>query len=636
MTTGHRRDRCGSGRDSVPGVPGRNFRPRRDFLALTPLFYLLFKPPSDFRPKARKPLKRNSLLAISVAGILCATILAPSAAGAAKVTVSPGPTARNASVWTEISFRGVRAGKAGKIKVRGSRSGRHGHKRRAHSDGKGFSLLLRRALRTSEWVSVRSGLRIAGTRRGDYRFRVENIGGPRTKRTGNSKLAPAGPPRYRSRPDLVPPVLDVRRSTPSAGTDPLFVGSKSRGGAIYGPDGEPVWFRAMRSTDFRTQTYHGRPVLTWFESPTKGSGLKRASYTIANRAYKIIRRITPGNGYSADSHEFRLTPRGTAYITSYRPVRRDLRFIGLPRNGRVSDSVAQEIDLRTGRVIWEWHSLDHVPVRHSYANGPKFPGNPYDYFHINSIVDTPDGNVLISGRSTNAVYKVNRRTGRVIWTLGGKGSDFKLGPGALFSWQHDAQPLSGNRVSIFDNADSPVADSPWADQSRGIVLQLDNRKKTATLATEFTHPSKPLAPTQANVQPLESGNFLVGWGQVPLITEHTPDGTIVFDAMVRDTGSFYRAYRQPWSGRPKTRVDVATEALGAGATRVWASWNGDSSVRTWRVLAGPGSGALAPAGEFSRTGFETVMDVPTGAARIKVEGLNANGKVIGSSAVKSR
>jgi len=584
-------------------------------------------------------LKRKLTPAIVTALSLVAMVSSPAIASAksAKATVSPGPTARNASVWSEISFRGIPASKAGPITVRGGRSGNHSFSRRRHSDDRGFSLVMRRPFRKSERVKVSTRLAIPGARRGDYRFRVENIGGPRVKRTGNSPLFPAGPAQFRSRPDLLPPTLDVRRSLPGAGSDPIFVGAKSRGSAIYDPTGDPIWFRPGRSTDFRTQTYRGKPVLTWFESPTEGSGLNRNSYTIANQAYRVIKRFVPGNGYAADSHEFRLTPRNTAYITSYRSVRRDLRYLGLSRNGRVSDSIAQEIDLKTGRVIWEWHSLDHVPIRQSYANGPKVPGHPYDYFHINSIIDTPDGNVMISGRSANAIYKVSRSTGRVIWTLGGKTSDFELGPGALFSWQHDAQPLPGNRVSLFDNADSPVADAPWADQSRGLVLQLDNRAGTATVANEFTHPQKPIAPTQANVQSLASGNFLVGWGQIPWITEYSPDGEILFDATVRDTGSFYRAYRLPWSGRPNTSVDIHAEPIDSRSVRVWASWNGDTSVRTWRVQAGPSGDSLSAVGEFPRNGFETAMTAPTDQDFVKVQGLGADGRVIGgSAAVKVR
>ncbi|MGA7436474.1 MAG: arylsulfotransferase family protein [Solirubrobacterales bacterium] len=569
----------------------------------------------------------------SVAAMLLAAIAVAAPAISNAASANPGPASKHASKYSEISIRGVPASKAGKITVRGGRTGFHSYSRKRHSDNRGFSLVMKKAFAVSETVRVSSTLPIAGAKRGDYSFKVENLGGPRNKKYSNASLSDGGPAQFKSRPDLLPPTLNVRRNLDSAGQDPLLVGAKNRGTAIYENDGNPIWFRSGRSTDFRTGTYKGKPVLTWVEAPTAGSGLKRTSYTIANRAYKVIKRFTPGNAYAADSHEFRLTKRNTAFVTSYRTVKADLRHLGLSANGRVSDSIAQEVDLRSGRVIWEWHSLDHVPIKQSYAKGPKFPGQPYDYFHINSVIDTPDGNVMISGRSTNTVYKVSRHTGRVIWALGGKRSDYKLSKKAKFSWQHDAQPLSGNRVSLFDNSDSPVAAKPWANQSRGLILKLNNKKKTATVSDQFKNPLKPLSPTQANVQALSSGNYLVAFGQIPIISEFGPSGNMVYDATVDTSGGFYRAYRQSWVGLPKTAVDVATEPNG-DKTKLWASWNGDSRVVTWRVLAGPTEDNLSPVGEFPRTGFETTMNAATADSFVKVEGVNPGGKTIGSSAVK--
>lgn len=563
-----------------------------------------------------------------------ATLFGPASAVAkpSKSTVSPGPTARNASMFSEISFRGLPVSKAGKISVRGSRSGFHRFSRRRHSDNQGFSLVMKHPFRAAERVKVRTALTIPGAKRGDYGFKVENLGGPRVKRSGNNPLNDPGPAQFISRPDLRPAKLNIRRNLPGADREPLFIGAKSLGAAIYAADGEPIWFRSGRTTDFRAQELRGKPVLTWFEGPTAGSGLDRNRYTIANRAYKVINRFSPGNGYSADSHEFRLTDRGTAYVTTYRTVRRNLSYLGLSRNGRVSDSIAQEVDVKTGRVLWEWHSLDHVPMRQSYATGPKRPELPYDYFHINSIIDTPDGNVMISGRSTNTVYKVSKRTGRVIWNLGGKRSDYKIGPGATFSWQHDAQPLSGNRVSLFDNSDSPVAAKPWNPYSRGMVLQLDNRKKTATLEYELLHPDRPLAPTQANVQALSNGNYLVGWGQVPLISEYGPNGNMVFDARI-GTDSFYRAYRMPWQGRPSEPIATAIEAGGPGSVNLWVSWNGDSRVRKWRVLAGSNRNDLKPIDTLPKAGFETRIELANDSRFFKIEGLDEEGRVLGRSAL---
>lgn len=244
---------------------------------------------------------------------------------------------------------------------------------------------------------------------------------------------------FRTRPGLDPPSILIKRDTPRAANSKIFVGSKVSGNAIFSASGDLVFFRPGRTMDFRVQRYRGRPVLTWFQAPSPGTGLKRNTYMIADRSYRVIKRVFPGRGLSADSHEFRLTPRGTAFVTSYKSERRDLSVVGMGRNSPVSDSIAQEIDIRTGRVLWEWRSLDHVPIRDTYAEMLRRPGAPFDYFHINSITDAPDGNILITGRSTNAVYKVSRKTGRVIWTLGGKRSDFRMGDGVFFSSQHNAE-----------------------------------------------------------------------------------------------------------------------------------------------------------------------------------------------------
>ncbi len=573
---------------------------------------------------------------IAIALLLAATIAAALSAGSvrAAVAVVPGPTAKNASIWSEISFRGVKASRAGKITLRGGKSGRHGFRKKRHGDSRGFSLILKRPLQPSEWVRVSSRFRVFGAKRRSWSFRTENLRLPRGKKLKPVARPATGQDGFVTRPNLKPPVLEVKSTSGKASSRPLFVASKVAGSTIYDGEGEPVWFRPGIAMDLRRQNWRGKPVLTWIEVPTKGSGLKRTSYMIANSNYKLIRKFTPGNGYPADTHEFRLTPRGTAYITSYRTRIRDLRKVGQPKRGRVSDSIAQEIDLKTGRVIWEWHSLDHVPVGETYAEHPRRPGNPFDYFHINSVADTPDGNVIISGRSTNTVYKVSRRTGKVMWRLGGKRSTFRMGPDTGFSWQHDSQLFPGNRVTIYDNSDSPVTSSPWAEQSSGIILKLNNRKKTARLERRFVNPAKPLASTQGNLQTLADGNYLVGWGGAPLISEYTADGNMVFDGRFRGISSYYRAYRAPWHGRPHGRPALAAKLTSnPGQTRFWVSHNGDTDTRTWRVFAGPSKDSLSHVADRARDGFETATAAPTGETFIQVRGADAKGRPTGISRV---
>ena len=456
---------------------------------------------------------------------------------------------------------------------------------------------------------------------------------------GKSPIASAAevssqPGPYRTKPNFDPPRMVVKKKAPGTSNGKILIGSKEAGAGIYSTGGEPIWFRPGVIMDFRVQRYRGKPVLTWYQKATKGSGLKRSTYIIANRNFRIIKKVRPGNGLDPDSHEFRLTNRGTALVSAYRTRPGfNLSRYGLGTNAPVLESVAQEVDIRTGRVIWQWNSLNHVPVRDTYAERVRRPGAAFDYFHVNTVAEARDGNILISGRSTNAMYKVDRGNGRVIWTLGGRSSDFRMKQGAFFSSQHDTEQISKSRFSLFDNGGSPVA-TPLRDQSRGLVLDLNFKKKTARVHREFFNPAKPLATQQANMERLPNGNFLVGWGGVPLISEHTRNGKLLYDVEFEGINSFYRAYRQNWSGIPKGKVAMVAERVEPGTTRLWVSWNGDSRVRKWRVAAGNSKRSLKNIAIRKRDGFETAANVPSSATWFKVAGLDSKGRKIGSSAIR--
>ncbi len=424
----------------------------------------------------------------------------------------------------------------------------------------------------------------------------------------------------------------VKKRSSNASKGKILVGSKDSGAGIYGPDGEPIWFLPGRTMDFRVQRYQGKPVLTWYQAPTPGSGLKRPAYIIANRNYKVIKKVYPGNGLNPDSHEFRLTPRGTALVTAYRNRQYNLSSFGFSSDVPLSESIAQEVDVKTGRLLWQWNSLAHVPVRDTYAEKLRRPNSGFDYFHINTVTTTRDGNILISGRSTNAMYKINRKTGRVIWTLGGRSSDFKMGKGAFFSSQHDTEQIGSNLFSLFDNGASPVT-TALRKQSRGLVLKLNFKKMTASVKRQFFNPAKPLATQQANMERVGGSRFFIGWGGVPLISEHSSSGQLLFDAEMQGIGSFYRAYLQQWTGQPRGRVALVAQETAPDRTRLWASWNGDSQVRKWLVLAGGSPKSLKKVGYRKRDGFETVANVPNGSRYFRVVGFDSNNRKLGYSKV---
>jgi hypothetical protein len=450
---------------------------------------------------------------------------------------------------------------------------------------------------------------------------------PRTARAAPSAPAVVSFP---SRPDLEPPGVQV--TAPALGTAAGLVftatsaGPGSRGPLILDDRGEVVWFRPLAqrtAMDFRVQRFRGEPVLTWWEGTITG-GYGAGEYVVADTSYRELRRVRAGNGYRGDLHEFLLTDRGTALLTIYAPAAADLTAAGGPAQGTLLESIVQEVDVVSGRVLFEWHARDHIDPTETFAA----PGDgPFDHFHVNSIDVDTDGNLLVSARNTWTVYKLDRRSGEVIWRLGGKRSDFALGDGAGFSWQHDARRQPDGTITLFDDGAAPQEEPA----SRGIRVALDTAAMRATLVRDFVHPSGILAVAMGSMELLPDGGAFVGWGTDPSFSEFAPDGTLRFGARFVGGGESYRSYRLPWSGAPDTRPSLAL--TGAGRRMVaHASWNGATAVTRWRLLAGPTRGSVVPAGAVARAGFETELPVPPGAGYVAVSALDRAGRVLGTSA----
>jgi hypothetical protein len=431
---------------------------------------------------------------------------------------------------------------------------------------------------------------------------------------------------YISRPDLKPPRIKLFARTQHTAPGYIFIAPKKKvtqgGPLILDDQGRTVWFMPVDRrgvTDFRVQHYRGKPVLTWWRGKSEDNR-RLGRYSIYDSSYRLITHVRPGNGLSGDMHEFSITRRGTALLTLSHRVRVKTR--------NVLEGAFQEVDIKTGRVLFEWHSVGHVALVESYYHLPRIPDRTYDYFHINTIEVDRDGNFLVSARNTHAIYKINRKTGAVIWRLGGKRSDFELGRGVRFGWQHDVRRQRDGTLTLFDNAAAPKL----RKQSRGIVLSLDERHKRATLLHSFVHTPPIVAVDQGNMQKLPNGNYLVGWGHQPYVTEFGPHGKTLFDFRFGRSGvDSYRAYRFPWVGRPHDKPAIAVE----GDT-LYASWNGATEVKAWQLLGGPEKKKLRPLLTVEKTGFETPIALPSQAAWVAVRALDRLGRSLARSSPVGR
>jgi hypothetical protein len=553
------------------------------------------------------------------------------------VAVSPEPGTPDASPQTQVSFLGGGATALTAVRAVGSRSGVHMGVLRAYSTGAGESFLPSRPFVAGEHVTVRALLVTGGhTATATTSFTIAHQASVSQAQFPNNPGNPREVQHYLSAPTLTPST--VRLTTPArpgAAPGDLFLapyqGRGSPGPMISDQQGNLVWFHPLAAnltaTNFQVQQYEGHPALTWWQGHILQVGFGEGEDEIFNTAYQHVATIRAGNGYHADLHEIRLTPQGTAWIDIFDPIHMNLASVHGIARGIIEDSVVQEIDVKTGLVMWEWHALGHVPIGDSY-NPPQRSQYPWDYIHVNSVDPGSAEDVLLSARNTWSIYDVDLRSGAIRWRIGGHNSSFHLGTGARFYWQHDAEFQPNGEISVFDNGSTP----PKERQSRGLVLAVNPSRHAVTLVKAYVHPTKTLlAESQGNTLSLPGGNWLLGYGRLPNFTEFDAGGDVLLDGTLGKNVQNFRTYLAPWSALAPGSPAIAARAGGAGSTSVAISWNGATSVASWRVLAGSSEGALTAVASAPKSGFETIVNVPATGGFLAAQALDSSGAVIATS-----
>ncbi|MEU6091520.1 arylsulfotransferase family protein [Streptomyces sp. NPDC047085] len=475
-----------------------------------------------------------------------------------------------------------------------------------------------------------------------------------------------------SEPALHPQRVTVTAHKPGTAPGKIFVGPYAIGTAVFGQtgalisddSGDPVWFRPLPSpdlqnADFKVQTYHNRrtgkaqPVLTWWQGsiaipPTYtnlpgGAPEPGGCYYIYDDHYRLLKTVFAHHGFSPDEHEFLLTRRGTALFIASKPVPMDLTRYGGPKDGAILDSEIQEVDLETGKLVFSWDLLDHLDPADSEvpASDAAASGGVWDAYHLNSLDEGPRGELLISVRNFWAIYEISKKTGKARWQLGGKNSDFTFGPDADFYWQHDARYGPDNKISLFDDGCCNQPDGTPEQESHGLVLDLDFDHRRATAVRTYYHQPALFSASQGNTQALANGDKFVGWGQSSYYSEYANAGNtkgngsenLLYDAKMPGSNISYRAFRNTWVGKPYYPPSAAAKTDN-GNSVVYASWNGSTQTRAWRVLAGPDPDSLSVVVRHAeRTGFETAVRTAHRGPYFQVEALDDEGHVLKSSDV---
>jgi hypothetical protein len=412
---------------------------------------------------------------------------------------------------------------------------------------------------------------------------------------------------------------------------------------------QPVWVLPIgtnvASTDLRQQTYNGKPVLTYWKGVVTNTGASTSGEVdIVDQHYRNVGKITAAAPWIISVHDAVISD-GNLWVTVYRNVPgQNLSPYGGSASGIVYDSGVQEYSIKTGKLLYTWDALNpggtpNVPLSQAQQHAPPAAapaGTAWDAYHINSVQVLPGNQILVSLRNTWAAYLINTKTNQTIWTLGGNASTFKVAANAAFAWQHDVQMLPHNQVSLFnDNCcaiTGPGVFGPRNGASGGLVLNLNTGAHTASLASSYTHSKPPLDPAfLGSMSVLPNGNALVGWGSNPYFSEYSKSGQLLLDAIWPGKDLSYRAlFSSNWVGTPFFPPSGAARKA-KGKVTVFASWDGDTQVTAWKVLAGSNANHLPVVATHAKTGFETAIGLAKSAKVYKVQAFDAKGHLLRTS-----
>jgi hypothetical protein len=493
---------------------------------------------------------------------------------------------------------------------------------------------------------------------------------------------------FLSRPDITGAVsVQITRSnlssaSPASGFTFLApylsdFATESYGPQIVDRNGELVWYgnetihkRAMdlHVCDYKTPNI-GDHLCLHDATPIQQGGHSSGLIRFFDNTYTEIDSYNgSGNLIAPDIHDLN-TPigqGGSSFIQDvYQTVSANLSIFSGPEYGYAISGCFQEIRFLDRAVVFQWCSLDYVPLddtylyipqtadkAHNLITGDGSSGAPWDYFHINAIGKNAEGDYLVSSRHTDTIFKVAGLTsttghipGAIIWRLGGKHNDFTMLDGLNFSRQHTVRfhgtTSTETQLTIFDNASDGEYRS--AQASSGMWITLNNVSMTASLTHQYLSPGNNMSvSSQGQVQKLHNGNIFIGWGALPYYSEYTLDGDLLFHAHFGAAGAdymqSYRAWKYDWVGYPTEPPTLFLYAQYCNTTQVsaYVSWNGATDVSLWRFytsayVAGPFR-TLA-GGDVTRKGFETsaILSETQPTSFAYVEGLDSTGNVLGTS-----
>jgi hypothetical protein len=319
--------------------------------------------------------------------------------------------------------------------------------------------------------------------------------------------------------------------------------------AIFNRDGVPVWwFKAEGAADNAQLLPDG--TLAW--DPVDQASLQSGRYRLHTLTGRFLRIVQAVGGHPTDIHELLLLPNGNYLLGAQ--VKQD--HVDASAYGGSSDATVIHFQIQEvtpeGKLVWTWDSQDHIGLEETGRWWPTIISqNPdtLDTEHWNGA-EAAGRFLLLSFRQLDAIYEINRRTGNVVWKLGGtttpKSLDVLDDPQGDYplGGPHDARLQPDGTITIHDNNTGLKDSTDQPLPPRVVRYQIDPEAGTATLVQSFSEPEVPGSFCCGSARRLPSGDWLVDWGGNGYVAGYDPSGNRLFK--LETPGEFsYRANPVP-------------------------------------------------------------------------------------------
>jgi hypothetical protein len=357
-------------------------------------------------------------------------------------------------------------------------------------------------------------------------------------------------------------------ATPSKiGSQPNSIGYIKPSVVLYDTDGYVYWYLTPNSNGCLDFKFY--PLSNIYSFTSNYGPNNNPDFFILDSNLNYIDTINT-IGTLEDVHDIQKLNNGNWMVSAIYSDTLDLTgytFNGVTgkNNTPIKGFGLQEIDINNN-VVFEWNSNDYIHPSETYDEY-GYDSTFFDYCHGNAVEEDFDGNLLISLRHLNSIYKINRTNGDVIWKLGGKSSDFIFSNGDFFSGQHDIRALDNGNYSLFDNGNM----SPDPKVSRGVEYLLDTISWTANIAEQYIHSDSIYSRAMGSYQTTINDNKLLGYG---LTFRPNPSATIIdnnqnsiAEFIFQDSVVSYRFLHFTPTLPPRTQISCEQTLTGL---RLWA------------------------------------------------------------------